>query len=443
MTSSRAKPRLASKVHHSRRSFMGRLALGAAATAAVQAADAALRTGLAELESELQSLAAGRDYWRRLRREFDFHPGLIHLNCATIGACPRLVLDTVTTWLRHVEGDPVQYAFGAPGDAGERAAEFLGATRDELLLTRNTTEGMNAIAMALRLQPGDEVLTTNHEHPSGSNGWMFLARHYGIKPVFVEIPAPARTTREILDLIAAKLTDRTRVCSFSHVETLTGLVMPLADIAKLTRPRGILLVCDGAQAPGMLAIDVKKLDVDTYASSSHKWMLAPKGSGLLYVRKEAQPRLPLPTGFGQPFYSASGGTQNVAGILGHAAAMAFHQVLGRKRVEARCRELSGYLRKQVGAIGGVRLLSPADDSLSAPGISTFAFERVKSADLAAKLYQNHHIQTRVVPPTYGGISTGQGRLQDYNALRISTHIFNDESEIDRLAKALEKEMAAP
>ena len=226
---------------------------------------------------------------------------------------------------------------------------------------------MNAVAQGLSksLRPGDEILTTSHEHPGGSVCWEYLAKTQGVKIIQIPMPAPVSDRAQILRLVSDHITPRTRVCSFSHVETITGLQMPLAEIAAITRPREILLVCDGAQAPGMLRIDVKALGVDTYASSSHKWMLAPKGSGLLYIRKEAQERIqPLVLSTGYNAYTAASGTRNVAQILGHGLTMDFHNAIGRDRVEARCRALSNHLRRRLGEISA-RGFSPRPRTSSA------------------------------------------------------------------------------
>src|SRR5262249_13490472 len=161
-------------------------------------------------------------------------------------------LEAVAGWMYELEGDPVSNVFGPMGhrmeDVRKKAAEFLGANLDEVVLTENTTSGMNAFAQGLIevLRPGDEILTTNHEHPGGSACWESLVRHHGVKIVPIAMPAPVKDQGQVLDLVSGHITPRTRVCSFSHVETITGLRMPLAEIAAITRPRDILLVCDGA-----------------------------------------------------------------------------------------------------------------------------------------------------------------------------------------------------
>jgi selenocysteine lyase/cysteine desulfurase len=387
-----------------------------------------------DLDELRRDLALARDdeaFWKEVRSRFLLRPGLVHLNTATIGATPRPVVSALTDHLWEVESDPQNQVFGAPSQRMEvvraRAADFLGADLDEVALTRNTTEGMNMVAQGLELRPGDQVLTTDHEHPGGSVCWEYLAKRRGVEIVRIEMPATVSSAEEVVDLVRSHLTPRTRVCSFSHVTTITGLVMPMAAIAEVTRARDIVLVCDGAQAPGMLDVDVRALGVDTYASSSHKWMLAPKGSGLLYVREEAQERVkPLFLHSGYGAYTASGGTRNVAGLLAHGVAMEFHDTLGRDRVEDRCRVLCRYLREALGAVDGMRILTPADDTLSC-GILTISLERGDAGAIRSTLANDHDVVLKRGSP-------------EYNALRISTHVFNSETDVDRAVEALAEVM---
>ena len=377
-------------------------------------------------------------YWARIRKQFLLAPGLVHLNCGSLGSTPRLVLDAVAGFMQELERHPVHQAWGPMGRMAEevraRAAAFIGADGDEVAITRNTTEGMNTVASGLQLKAGDEILTTNHEHHGGLSCWEHLAERDGVKIVQVRMPLPPRDKADILQRIADKITPRTRVCSVSHVETITGLRMPLADIAKLVRPRGILLVCDGAQAPGMLKVNVKELGVDTYASSSHKWMLAPKGSGLLYIRKEARDRIkPMSLRAGMGVYSASSGTRNIPHILGHGVAMDFHNTIGRERVQARCLKLCAMLRRELETIEWLEPITPGQAELSS-GIVTYRLKKGRSEDLVQELETRHSIVVKRVPPTL--VVDKSIQSEDYNAIRFSTHVFNSEEDVVRLAKAL-------
>jgi isopenicillin-N epimerase len=429
-----------------RRNFVKSITGSLAALPLLPRLGEALTEPLQNLHRDLEKLSGDQSQWtsapwKRIRKEFLLNPDVIHLNCGSVGAVPRLVLDALSSYTYQLEGNPVRNTWGGLGAGTEavrqKAAEFIGADLDETVLTRNTTEGMNAVATGIELEPGDEILTTNHEHGGGMVGWQHLVRHRGVKIVQIKMPVPVKDTPQILQLIRDHITPRTRVCCFSHVETISGLEMPLAEIAKITRPKGILLSCDGAQAPGMLQVDVKALGVDTYASSSHKWMLAPKGCGLLYIRKAVQERVqPVFTYSGPGSYSASSGTRNVAQILAHGVTMDFHNTIGRDRIEARCRQLSRRMRGHLDQVKGLRRITPDGTDLSS-GIVSYSVDEAKGKNgtIANRLWQEHDIVVKVLPGTYkveGGMAQ-----ENYNGLRFSTHIFNSETEVDRTANLIE------
>lgn len=428
-----------------RRNFLRSLSAGAGAAPFLHAAPQGPSDRLRRLSADIEAAAGPAQLWSRVREEFDFNPGLIHLNCGSLGATPRLVIDAVANVMREVEGNPAIRTFSWGGAETEKArtkaAAFMGADMDEIAFTRNTTEGMNAVAEGIDFEPGDQVLTTNHEHGGGMACWQHLRKHRGIEVVYITMPQPVRSRQQIVDLVREHIGPRTRVCSFSHIETITGVQMPLAEISAITRPHGILLVCDGAQVPGMLAVDVKALGVDTYASSSHKWMLAPKETGLLYVRKEAQERIhPILLHSGYGSYTASGGTRSVARILGHGVTFDFHEAIGRDRVEARCRELIAYLRDRLEEVPGLRPMTPAAADLTG-GIATFALEKGSSSDVVARMRQEHQIILKAAQSTYAYSEEDGLPRQNYNAIRFSTHIFNDEAELDHTVGILRRVLA--
>jgi selenocysteine lyase/cysteine desulfurase len=402
-------------------------------------AAAAAAPWLAEPEATLEALAAeltgsrdDEDLWRTVRGQFLLRPGLTHLNSATIGATPRPVVSTFVSHLWETESHPQNQVFGAPhlrmDEVRARAAGFLGADPDETVLTRNATEGMNAVAQGIDLEPGDQILTTNHEHPGGSLCWEHVARRTGAEVIRIEMPAPVESAAQVVALVEDHITPRTRVCSFSHVCTVTGLVMPMARIAGITRPRDILLVCDGAQAPGQLNVDVHALGVDTYASSSHKWLLAPKGTGLLYIRRGAQEQVrPMSLDAGYEAYTGSFGTRNIAIALAHGAAIDFHETIGLERVEGRCRELRRRVRSGLEPMEGLRILTPDPEELAA-GIVTISVVDADYREVRRILHDEHDIVLKV------------GKAE-YDAIRISTHIFNSEADVDRMLDALPAAMA--
>lgn len=429
-----------------RRSFFKGLLATGLATHASAAGLCAADGQFEKLDAELNSLRNSADaYWARVRSEFQFPSSIAHLNTGSIGASPRVVTGALVDALSKLEADPYHNTWGglAAGmdETRRQAAEFIGADLDEVCLVRNTTEGMNLVATGLDLQPGDEILTSNHEHGGGMVCWQYLREHRGVKVNYMKMPNPVTDKQQLLQVIERHLTPKTRACSFMHVDTITGMQMPFADIAALTRPRDILLVADAAQTPGMLAVDVKQLGLDALASSSHKWLLAPKGSGLLYVRKEVQDRIhPISLHSGYGAYSASVGTRDVANLLGHGAAIEFHNTIGRERIEARCRQLSMRVRRNLQQIPRLKLLTPEQPELSS-GIVSFAVDGMPNGEVHKKLWEEHGLIVKVAQGTYV-YTEQQGKLgENYNALRFSTHIYNNESQVDQLAEALEKILA--
>ena len=303
----------------------------------------------------------------------------------------------------------------------QKVAHFFGAEEEEIVLTRNTTEGINLIGSCLKLQPGDEILTTTHEHGGGENGLLYLAENQGAHIRKIALPMPAGSVDEVVKAIQQGITDRTRVVLLSHVSTITGLRMPFAQIAALTRPRNILLIADGAQAPGQIEVAVKALGVDIYASSGHKWLLAPKETGFLYLRKEIQEQIqPVFTRGSYKAYSAASGTRNVATIIGLGAALDLQQLVGVQKIEARCLELAQYCRKQLVNLPGVDIISPSIAELQTGIVSIrleqlanrAVFEQMKEAQLIIKV------------------------LPKYNGLRFSLHFFNNEAEVDQMVAFL-------
>ena len=224
-----------------RRTFVRNLATGLAALQLWPKLSEALSEQMNVLRTDLAAAPDEEALWKRVREEFMLRPGLTHLNCGSLGATPRPILNAVCAYMRELESDPVGNEWGAMGSRMEevrsKAAEFLGAEKEEVALTRNTTEGMNTVASGVTLKKGDEILTTNHEHPGGLICWQHLAKHRGVKVVQIKMPVPVEDKGQILQLIGDHITRRTRVCSFSHVETITGLQMPMADIAQITRPK--------------------------------------------------------------------------------------------------------------------------------------------------------------------------------------------------------------
>lgn len=373
-------------------------------------------------------------YWRMVRSQFLISPKGIYFNTGTIGASPRMVLDAVVKHMTAFE--TVFDAEGVDLEALRRSVGvLLGAPASTLAFTRNTTESMSWIAGGLDLAPGDEVLTTTHEHVGGMCPWQAAAKRRNLVFTQIPLPVPPRSNGEILDAWRRAITPRTRVMMISHVLFTNGLIQPVEELCALARSRGIITAIDGAHPPGMLRTNLVELGCDFYASSPHKWLLAPKGSGLLYVSEPWLDRL-WPTIVSGGWDSLPDkavrfdrkGTVNDSLYAGFQAAVDFHNLIGPERVERRIRRLGDRLYDGLLRIPGVAMKSPSDPALRAPLIS-FSVDKWTTEDLIKALWDRAMVRVRHVAE------------YEYHWVRLSTHVYTTPEEVDRVV-ALVGELAA-
>jgi len=237
-------------------------------------------------------------YWLELRKQFLIPADEIYLNNGTVGSSPAPVLRAIFDGYNQTEKmdqqDPEDYpiwGYAAWNEFRDPLAAFVGCKRDEIALLRNATEANSYIANGIDMKPGDEVLMTDQEHPGGEQPWNLRAKRYGVVVKKITLPKPPQNSAQVLRLFNDAITPRTRVIFFSHITTVTGVVLPAKEICALARSKGILSAVDGAHVTGMMRLDVHDLGCDFYSSSPHKWLQAPKGSGFLYVRDEVIDRL--------------------------------------------------------------------------------------------------------------------------------------------------------
>jgi selenocysteine lyase/cysteine desulfurase len=332
----------------------------------------------------------------------------------------------------------------------DQIATFMGADLDDIAWLSGTTEALNLVARGLALDPGDEVLTTQAEHPAAVYPWLLRARDDTITLRQIPFPAGQLTDHELVEMFYRALTPATRVLAFSHVNYTDGALLPVADICAMARSAGVLTVVDGAQAVGMLDFSVRELGCDIYATSLHKWTAGIYGSGVICVRQALQDRLTplmveMPDGwrdktrFGEPtaherIEFRRGWPQamqrystlfHYAGpiLLGTLAAIEQIQAIGLANVEARVRSLAARLRSGLADISGVRVLTPSGRGV---GITSFAVDGIEPLVLYRWLAAEHGIMTRIVDHAPVG----------FVANRVCTHIFNDDQDVDELLSAV-------
>ncbi len=307
--------------------------------------------------------------------QFQIRSDITFLNHGSFGACPRPVFEVYQEWQRRLEADPVEFLgrrlTGLLDEAREPLAAYVGTQADQIVFVENATFGVNIVAHSLlqQLEPGDEVLATDHEYGASDRTWRFVCGQRQVRYINQPIPLPLTSDEEMLEHLWRGVTPRTRVIFVSHITSPTALIFPLEKICQRARAAGIITVVDGAHAPGQIPLHLDTLGVDFYVGNCHKWLSAPKGAGLLYARPERQALLkPLIVSWGwesevpgvSQFQDYFGwiGTKDPASYLSVPAAIAFQREHDWDTVRLACHELASSARQQITALVGCEPICP-------------------------------------------------------------------------------------
>lgn len=370
------------------------------------------------------------DLWETIRTQFPLTQERVYFNNGTIGPSPTPVLEALKATLTKLN---TWGEYQGHNDSRKPLADFTHVSEEEICLTHNTTEGINIVAAGLPLKRGDEVIMTTHEHAGNALPWLNQQKQKGI---VVKAFTPRDTAYETLNAINDLISSKTRVIAIPHITCTTGHVLPVREISSLAHGKGLWVFYDGAHSAGSIDLNIKDTGADFYASCGHKWLLGPSGTGFLYVNEDVQEIL-QPVGIGA--YSDTGweiseskqsmkgyvqtahrydyGTQSAALAHGLKAAIEFMQNIGMKKVESYSSNLADRLFDGLKGIGDpVEILTPDEKR----GRSTMITFRIKDYDYKSfgKLASEQKFRIRLVPES--GI----------NAIRISTHIYNNKEEVD-------------
>ena len=370
--------------------------------------------------------------------EFLVEPGLAHLNTGTFGLMPRHVRERVAWATRLFESNPVLQGYkdapdtvrGQAEATRQRCAELLHCGADEILVTHGTSDALAHVAASIDFAPGQRVLTSGAEHDGGVVCWRWLARRRG---GFVDVvPCPPEETEvgSIVDRFAQAMRPETKVVCVSDVIAWTGLRMPIRELAELAHAHGALMVVDGAQSVGHVPVDVRALGVDAYAGSGHKWLLGPKGTGMLYVRKDPAQRIwPIAWEDGTRVMNEGTGGNPLPQIVGLGAAIEDHRRRGPEAEFARNLALRNRLWERLGELQGVQRLGPAPGPQATALLGFRLPPGLDAGKLRSSLLAREKINIRAVD------------VKQWNGLRASLHVYNDEHQVDRLVSALAAALA--
>lgn len=385
--------------------------------------------------------------WTDARARMMLDPAVVNLNTGSFGPSPRVVFDRVTELRRRLAEEPMDFLLrGAPPllwQARERLASFVGGDPRRLVFTVNVTTAINLVASSLALVAPGEILLSDYEYGAMHWCWERAAQCRGLALRTFPLPILPSSPREIVDAACAAMTERTRLLFFSHVLSPTGMILPARELCAEARRRGIVSVVDGAHAPAFVPLCLDEINADYYGANCHKWLLAPIGSGFLYAAAGALERLqPLQVSWGwradrarvderDEFGSTPRlrllefeGTRDPSAWLTIPTAIDFQAELGWQRIRERIAELTHHVRRRLAGLAGLTPFTPDAPDLCGAMVAFRLPSGVEAATLRRRMWDEFRIEVPIV------------ERPDCLLIRTSTHFYNTEAEVDRLAEAL-------
>jgi len=381
------------------------------------------------------TVATDEEYWSHIQRAFDVDRTIVNLNNGGCSPAPSHVLEAMIRDLKFSNEIPVHHMWTVlepriESVRRELAREF-GCDPEEMAITRNASESLETLIFGLDLEPGDEVVVTNQNYPRMLTSWDQRVRREKIVVKSISFPVPPPSAADVVRRFREAITPRTRVLEITHITNLTGQILPVRDVVRMARDRGIEVFVDGAHAFAHFPFRRDDLECDYYGTSLHKWLLAPIGTGFLYVRKEKQkkiwPLLAAPEKMNEDVRKYEEiGTHPAANHNAIAAALAFHREIGAARKAARLRWLRDrWAKRLLAADSRVKVLTPLNSTESC-GIGLIHVDGVDTEKLQAFLWDKHRIMTTpIVHP-------------EFNGLRVTPNVYTRPDEVDVFAEKVEE-----
>jgi len=413
--------------------------LRAAGSLALLRPDAVHRALAATVGNERPAdvLARDEDFWRDIQSAFTLDRNIINLNNGGVSPSPRVVQEAMRRSLEFSNIAPARTMWAVLEPEVEtvrqRLAADFGCDPEEIAITRNASEGLEICEFGLDLKPGDEVLTTDQDYPRMITTYKQRERRDGIVLKQISFPTPPPSMDDLVERFERAITPRTRVIHFCHITNLTGQIFPVKAICQMARSRGIEAIVDGAHAYAHFPFKHEDLDCDYYGTSLHKWLLAPHGTGFLYVRKSKIPKLwPLMAAPAEMTNNIRKfeeiGTHPAANHNAISDALEFHHAIGVERKAARLRYLRMMWTDRLTRLPGVSTPTSPDPRQSC-GIGLLSIANQEPGPLSEKLWDKYRIMTvAIVHPQFKG-------------LRITPNIYTTAEEIDIFCNAVEKLVA--
>jgi len=380
-----------------------------------------------------EQAARDEDFWREIQQAFTVDRNIINLNNGGVCPSPKVVQDAMRRQLEFSNMAPAytMWTVLEPEIESVRArlAASFGCDPEEMAITRNASEALEIVQLGIDLKAGDEVLTTDQDYPRMITTWQQRERRDGIKLKMISFPTPPPSMDDLYQRFERAITPRTRVIHFCHITNLTGQIFPVKKICQMARSRGIEAIVDGAHAYAQFPFKHEDLDCDYYGTSLHKWLLAPHGTGFLYVRKskieKLWPMMPAPASMNANIRKFEEiGTHPAANHNAIAEALTFHESIGADRKAARLRYLRSLWTDRLTRFPSVTIRTSPDPEQSC-GVVLVSVEGKKAPALAEELWKQRILVVAIVH-------------KDFEGLRVTPNIYSTPREIDMFASAMEK-----
>jgi len=419
-----------------RRSFLKKLS---ASAAFISLSDIALS---AEFEQQLKrvkqfspdQVAADEEFWATIKNAYTVSSGIINLNNGGVSPSPRIVQEAVERYNKMCNEAPSYYMWQILDKGREnlrgKLADLAGCSAEEIAINRNTTEGLDNIIFGLDFKPGDEILLTKQDYPNMINAWKQREKRNGIVLKWIELDLPTEDENYLIKKYTEQITSKTRLVQVNHIINWTGHINPVKKIADAVHAKGPEVMIDGAHTFGHFDFKIPELGGDYYATSLHKWLSAPFGSGMLWIKKEKIHQVWPLTSAPEPESDNIRKFENLGTRsfpIEHAIATAvdFHNMIGSARKEARLRYLKDYWVKQVNTSPKFKLNTSMHPAYSC-AIANFGIEGMDCGDIAVKLFNDHAIHTVSI------------NWENIHGVRVAPHIYTGTAELDILADAVKK-----
>ena len=409
---------------------LGLAALSSSAIASLLKEIQAAAKTVAHLTPE--QAAMDEDYWSTIQNAFTVTRGIINLNNGGVSPSPRIVTEALVRYIWQQE-DATAYTMWQilePQSETIRTglAELFGCDREEVAITRNASESLETLLLGLDLKSGDEVLTTTQDYGRMLTTIRQREQREGIKLNLIKIPIPPKNIDEITAAFQRAMTPRTRLIQIAHQVNITGQITPVKAVCEMARAHGVETIVDGAHSFAQFDFKQKDLDCDYFGTSLHKWLYAPKGTGLLYVKRDKIAKV-------WPLFAAEEkqksdirkfeeiGTHSAAPKLAIGEALLFHNGIGGKRKEARLRYLSRYWMDQLKSIPKVRFNTSFDPAQMC-AIANVQIEGLEQGKIGSYLFSQHHIFTTPIVH------------EEFQGLRITPNLYTTLLELDRFCEVM-------